>query len=228
MSSTTLLKWLLGRVSARAKTFHPNRLYASEILSMLLQNSESVQKALEGTQGVDALLVAAAPYKKRDPAGEDERELCENIFQCLCSALMQPVNKAEFRQAEGIELMLMIIREKKYGRKCAVKVLDYLLTNDPLCCEHCVDAGGLKSIFPVFMGKSLKKKYHDQDEMRAVEELGRAPAGSLRLPCRERCFERGAPALQGCPSWARCSSSVRASGWCDSSVRPPFPLLPFP
>ena len=109
---------------------------------------------------MDALLVAAAPYKKRDPAGEDERELCENIFQCLCSALMQPVNKAEFRQAEGIELMLMIIREKKYGRKCAVKVLDYLLTNDPLCCEHCVDAGGLKSIFPVFMGKSLKKKYH--------------------------------------------------------------------
>ena len=176
---------------------------------------------------MDALLVAAAPYKKRDPAGEDERELCENIFQCLCSALMQPVNKAEFRQAEGIELMLMIIREKKYGRKCAVKVLDYLLTNDPLCCEHCVDAGGLKSIFPVFMGKSLKKKYHDQDEMRAVEELGRAPAGSLRLPCRERFFERGAPALQGCPSWARCSSSVRASGWCDSSVRPPFPFSRF-
>ena len=161
---------------------------------------------------MDALLVAAAPYKKRDPAGEDERELCENIFQCLCSALMQPVNKAEFRQAEGIELMLMIIREKKYGRKCAVKVLDYLLTNDPLCCEHCVDAGGLKSIFPVFMGKSLKKKYHDQDEMRAVEELGRAPAGSLRLPCRERFFERGAPARGVHPGLAVQVLYGRAAG----------------
>ena len=52
----------------------------------------------------------------------------------------------------------MIIREKKYGRKCAVKVLDYVLTNDADCCDQCVDAGGLKSIFPVFMGKSLKKK----------------------------------------------------------------------
>jgi beta-catenin-like protein 1 len=54
--------------------------------------------------------------------------------------------------------MLMIIREKKYGRKCAVKVLDNVLTNDPDCCDQCVDAGGLKSIFPVFMGKGLKKK----------------------------------------------------------------------
>lgn len=104
VNQTSLLKWLLKRVAARAKSFHPNRLYASEILSMLLQTSAPNQQALAANDlgGVDSLLVAAASYKKKDPVGEEERELCENIFQCLCSALMQPVNKAEFRSSEGI------------------------------------------------------------------------------------------------------------------------------
>ena len=66
----------------------------------------------------------------------------------------------------------MITQRSRYARKCAVKTLDYVLTNDPANCDHCVDVGGLKSIFPVFMGKRLKKKYHDQDEMLRGEELG--------------------------------------------------------
>jgi peptidyl-prolyl isomerase F (cyclophilin D) len=104
IAQTTLLKWLLKRISARAKVFHPNKLYASEILSMLLQTSAPNQRAFagDGVGGVDSLLVAAASYKKKDPVGDEERELCENVFQCLCSALMQPVNKAEFRSSEGI------------------------------------------------------------------------------------------------------------------------------
>ena len=71
---------------------------------MLLQSSTPNQQALaaDGMGGVDSLLVAAASYKKKDPVGDEERELCENIFQCLCSALMQPVNRAEFRSSEGI------------------------------------------------------------------------------------------------------------------------------
>ena len=104
VGQSNLLKWLLKRVAARAKSFHPNRLYASEILAMLLQSSTPNQQALaaDGMGGVDSLLVAAASYKKKDPVGDEERELCENIFQCLCSALMQPVNRAEFRSSEGI------------------------------------------------------------------------------------------------------------------------------
>ena len=64
VAQTNLLKWLLKRVAARAKTFHPNRLYASEILSMLLQTSVPNQQALaaDGLGGVDSLLVAAASH----------------------------------------------------------------------------------------------------------------------------------------------------------------------
>ena len=226
VAQTSLLKWLLNRVAARSKTFHPNRLYASEILAMLLQTSGPNQQALagEGVGGVDSLLVAAAGYKKKDPVGEEEQELCENVFQCLCSALLQPVNKSAFRESEGIELMLLIIREKKYGRKCAVKVLDYVLTNDPQCCDQCVDAGGLKSIFPVFMGKSLKKKYHDADEMRKVEELGVSILGSLFKFCTGERMER----LVGKFSESECEKVDRLIElWCKSSFtlsHPPFVL----
>lgn len=65
--------------------------------------------------------------------------------------------------------MLMIMREKKYARKCAVKVLDYVLTNNATNCDRCIDAGGLKSIFPIFMGRGLKKKYYEKDEIQKME-----------------------------------------------------------
>jgi|EP01047_Picozoa_sp_COSAG01_P026941 hypothetical protein len=42
----------------------------------------------------------------------------------------------------GWPQMLMIMREKKYARKCAVKVLDFVITNDPGNCDHCVRCGG--------------------------------------------------------------------------------------
>ena len=35
-----------------------------------------------------------------------------------------------------------------------------------------IDAGGLKSIFPIFMGRGLKKKYYERDEIQKMEELG--------------------------------------------------------
>ena len=154
VKDTKVLDFALARL--RKKPFHPNKLYASEVLGILLQTSEANQQAMVKLHGIDALLVAgepvlirlasnalhcgseiwrgggggggglwvvscrlpaagvaAAAYKRKDPVGEDEQELCENIFGCMCSALMQPANKSEFRSAEGIELMLMIMKEKK-------------------------------------------------------------------------------------------------------------------
>lgn len=44
---------------------------------------------LQGVNGIDALLQAVAKYKKKDPASPDEEECCENLFNCLCSALVR-------------------------------------------------------------------------------------------------------------------------------------------
>ena len=38
---------------------------------------------------MDALLEAVAMYKKRNPKTADEQECCENLFNCLCSALVR-------------------------------------------------------------------------------------------------------------------------------------------
>ena len=55
------------------------------------------------------LLTAASHFKRREPADAEEAELLENVFNCLCTALLQPANQHLFLKAEGIELMVLTI-----------------------------------------------------------------------------------------------------------------------
>jgi beta-catenin-like protein 1 len=64
--------------------FHANKLFASELLALLLQQHPSNQKHLGQTDGVLTLLTAGAQYKRREPADLEESELVENIFNGLC------------------------------------------------------------------------------------------------------------------------------------------------
>jgi beta-catenin-like protein 1 len=71
---TQILKFLLIRLKVRK--FDANKLYCSEILSILLQASEENQRLicqLQGIDGIEAMLLAIAPYRKRDPASYDEQ-----------------------------------------------------------------------------------------------------------------------------------------------------------
>ena len=81
----------------------------------------------------------------------------ENLFNTLCSALAEPEAKAAFDEAEGVELMVLIMREKKLAKTRAIKVLDYACQTDSdegkRCCEKLVEVLGLKTLFAVFMGK---------------------------------------------------------------------------
>ena len=54
---------------------------------------------------------AAAPRTPRPDPRPDfhQAELLENIFNCLCTALLQPANQHLFLKAEGIELMVRIL-----------------------------------------------------------------------------------------------------------------------
>lgn len=60
-------------------------------------------------------------------------------------------------QAEGVELMLLMLQAKKHSRYGAVKALDYATTRHGPACERLVDGGGLKSVFGLFMGKTKVK-----------------------------------------------------------------------
>ena len=44
--------------------------------------------------------------------------------------------------------MLMIMREKKYARKCAVRVLDCAFEDSPSNCERCADSLAVPPLAP--------------------------------------------------------------------------------
>lgn len=149
---TKLLRWLLGRIKVRE--FDGNKQYASEILAILLQTSTANQKRLGQMNGVDGVLQAVAMYKSRDPKSADEEEMLENLFDCLCCLLMPVENKERFMKSEGVELMIIIMKQKKSAYGSAIRALDFAMTKYPPACERFVDVLGLKTAFAAFMGKA--------------------------------------------------------------------------
>ncbi len=64
-----------------------------------------------------------APYKNRNPGSDDEAEYVENLFNALCCTLMSPATRAVFVEAEGVELMALILKQKRAARAGALKTL---------------------------------------------------------------------------------------------------------
>lgn len=64
-----------------------------------------------------------APYKNRNPSSDDEAEYVENLFNALCCTLMSPATRIAFLEAEGVELMVLILKQKRVARAGALKVL---------------------------------------------------------------------------------------------------------
>ncbi|PKI83667.1 hypothetical protein MVES1_002464 [Malassezia vespertilionis] len=151
VSTTSILPWLMERI--QASHFDQNKAYAGELLAILLHDNTPNRAAFGEQGGVDALLRTIAPFRKRDPTDEEETEFMENCFDALCSALLYDANKKQFLDDEGIELMVLILRDKKQARLRAIKLLDHALGGayGVASCERLVQALGLKYLFPIFM-----------------------------------------------------------------------------
>lgn len=79
--------------------------------------------------------------------------MMENLFNVLCSSLMCTINRDKFLRGEGLQLMNLMLREKKMSRNGSLKVLDHAM-NGPDGKDNCtkfVDILGLRTIFPLFM-----------------------------------------------------------------------------
>ncbi|PQM40346.1 beta-catenin-like protein 1 [Prunus yedoensis var. nudiflora] len=191
---TKLFKWLMGKIKVRE--FDGNKQYASEILAILLQSSVANQKKLGQMNGVDVLLQAVAMYKSKDPKSSDEAEMLENLFDCLCCLLMPLENKERFVKAEGVELMIIIIKQKKSAYGSAIRALDFAMTKYPPACERFIDVLGLKTAFAAFMGKipinkkNKKERYHEELEERVVSLIASLFGGILRGSRRERLLSK--------------------------------------
>lgn len=125
-SETTLLPWLLERIQKKESPVTQNKQYAAEILAILLQSSSANRKRVTELDGVDTLLQLLASYRKRDPQKDsEEEEFVENIFDCLTCLVDEPDGKSKFVEAEGVELCLIMLREAKFSKVRALRVLDH-------------------------------------------------------------------------------------------------------
>lgn len=152
-----ILEWLLQRIKPKADV-DANKQYAAEVLAVLLQSggTASRQRFIE-LNGIDRVLQAVAPYRSKDSSTSEEEEFIENAFDALCAALMEKSGKDSFVEAEGVELMVMILKGRTSARWGALKCLDFATTGCPIACSRTVDAGGLGTVFSAFMGKKKKK-----------------------------------------------------------------------
>ncbi|EIE25166.1 DUF1716-domain-containing protein [Coccomyxa subellipsoidea C-169] len=165
---TKVLKWMLQRLKSRE--FDVNKGSVGEVLGVLLQSSQENAQRLADLNGIDVLLQAIVPYKNRPATSDDETEYVENLFNALCSTLMTPKNRQLFVEAEGVELMVLILKQKKSVRAGALKALDFACTRCPAACERFVDVLGLKTLFSIFMGKSKIKRRKGEEGHEGDEE----------------------------------------------------------
>ncbi|ETN67797.1 nuclear protein NAP [Anopheles darlingi] len=154
-----LLQWMLKRLRAKLP-FDANKLYCSEILSILVQDSNENRVMLGTIDGIDVLLQQLAAYKRHDPNSAEEQEFMENLFNTLCSALMARENRDKFLKGEGLQLMNLMLREKKLSRNGSLKVLDHAMSGPDGRdnCNKFVDILGLRTIFPLFMKTPKRNK----------------------------------------------------------------------
>lgn len=155
-TDTKFVHWLLSRIQVKESKISQNSQYTAEILAILLQNSKSNRRVLTTVNGVDIILQLLSTYRNQDPAkGTDEEEYVENLFDSITCCIDEEEGKAQFVEAEGVELCLLMLKAKFMSKDRAIRLLDHALggPDGGQCCERLVDAAGLKSLFGMLMKK---------------------------------------------------------------------------
>lgn len=168
VKETSIVPWLFQQIESRQSG------RAAEVLSLIFQQSEVHDVVPDLTKippyssplldeppspsidGMEVLLQAIAIYRKTQPPSEAECDFLENVCLALASALTfsPEINIDKFLDAQGIELVLRCLKEKVHAGGVALKLLDL---RSRRACEHLVEAGGLKYLFPIFVGRGIPK-----------------------------------------------------------------------
>ncbi|EMC91740.1 hypothetical protein BAUCODRAFT_38875 [Baudoinia panamericana UAMH 10762] len=155
-----VLLWLCNRLNRREDSITQNKQYAAEVLQVLLQSSSLLRVRLASeVDGVDLFLQLLAAYRKRDPPkGSTEEEYAENLFDALTCVVDEPLGKTKLLEAEGVELMLIMLKDGNFSKLRALRLVDHACGGNGKAsvevCEKLVDAAGLKTVFRMFMKKT--------------------------------------------------------------------------
>lgn len=149
-----LIQWLLKRIQRKETPLTQNKQYAAEILAILSQSAPENCRKLASLDGIDVMLQLVAPYRRRDPdKGSEEEEFMENLFEALTCLVDDMAGKSKFVDAEGLELCLILAKEAKLAKPAALRLLDHATggASSTEVCIKLVEAGGLKTVFTLFM-----------------------------------------------------------------------------
>lgn len=186
--------WLLKRVRAKG-VFNDNKLHAGEILSILLTSSEKNRVAFADKDGIEVVLRQLASFRKADPPSSQEYEYMENLFNSLCASLLLEKSRRQFLEAEGLQLMNIMLRGKKASRAGALKVIDYVLSADRRgdACKVFVEILGLRTIFPLLLKSPKqynKRTATQQDMLESIISIVASLAKYSRGDARGRFFAK--------------------------------------
>lgn len=153
---SSMLSWLLSRIQQKESPVSQNKQYSAELLAILLQSSSKNRDKFVGLEGVDVLLQLLSQYRRRDPEKDsDEEEYVENLFDCLICVVEEDSGKNKFLDGEGVELAHIMLKEGKFSKQRALRVLDHALggLSGAPACERLVEVAGLRTVFGMFMKK---------------------------------------------------------------------------
>ncbi|KAL1587923.1 hypothetical protein WHR41_03174 [Cladosporium halotolerans] len=163
IGTEAVLNWLCNRIQAPENPLGQNKQYAAEVLQVLLQSSPILRARLaKEVEGVDLFLQILSHYRRRDPPKDSpEEEYVENVFDALTCVLDESAGKAAFVEAEGVELVLIMLKEGGFSKQRALRALDHAVGGSGSAiaeaatevCSKLVNAGGLKTVFSLFVKK---------------------------------------------------------------------------
>ncbi len=111
------------------------------------------------------------------------------MSNCSLFVQLEPANRDKFRESEGYELCCKMMHEASFLRFGALKCITFATTSTLTDAVALVEAGGLKEVFPSFMGKGYKhtEKLHGKDSASDEEKHASSVVSSLTLVCDPLC-----------------------------------------
>lgn len=155
-----LVRALVCRIAdSRPANKSASKLTSAELLFVLLLANPSkitslVKDVVVDQKGfVDILLTEVSKIRSVSPKNtSEEEEFYENMFNTLCLVGRNVSGKDSFAENEGVELMVILMKESKWAKSRALKVLVDASKgySAGAVAQNIVQSGGLKPLFSMF------------------------------------------------------------------------------
>jgi beta-catenin-like protein 1 len=109
---------------------------------------------------IECMLQVIGRFRKTQPENESYTDLLENACLALSSCItFSKTNLAVFVKGQGIELAVRCLKERVHSGVSALKLLEFVGHDEVRkeACDRLVAAGGLKFLFPLFLGTRIPK-----------------------------------------------------------------------